>query len=117
MTIMIKETMKTSVVGAEREILQSQSVLSPQGQYLLRASMADNGIVAARAKSVTAKWNISMFRGVRTWKKVYNTNKKSYVNTSWGTDFLFESYSKNGFPDIPNLILLIWYWFLSIYFF
>ena len=69
MTIMIKETMKTSVVGAEREILQSQSVLSPQGQYLLRASMADNGIVAARAKSVTAKWNISMFRGVRTWKK------------------------------------------------
>ena len=32
-----------------------------QGQYLLRASMADNGIVAARAKFVTGKWNISMF--------------------------------------------------------
>ena len=63
---MMKETMKTSVVGAEREILQSQSVLSPQGQYLLRASMADNGIVAARAKSVTAKWNISMFRFVES---------------------------------------------------
>ena len=71
MTIMIKETMKTSVVGAEREILHSQSVLSPQGQYLLRASIADNGIVAAKAKSVTAKWNIRIFRGVRTWEKKY----------------------------------------------
>ena len=58
--------MKTSVAGAEREILQSQSVFAPQGQYLLRASIADNGIVAAKAKSVTARWNISKFRGVRT---------------------------------------------------
>ena len=55
MMMIMKETMKTSVVGAEREILQSQSVPFPQGQYLLRASMADRGIVPAKAKSVTAK--------------------------------------------------------------
>lgn len=66
MTIMIKETMKTSVVGADLEILQSQSVFAPQGQYLLRASMAESGMVAAKAKSVTAKWKIKRLRGVRT---------------------------------------------------
>ena len=66
MMMIMKETMKTSVVGADREILQSQSVPFPQGQYLLRASMAERGMVPAKAKSVTAKWKISRFRGVRT---------------------------------------------------
>ena len=55
MIIMIKETMKTNVVGADLEILQSQSVSFPQGQYLLRASIAERGMVAVKAKSVTAK--------------------------------------------------------------
>ena len=55
MMMIMKETMKTSVVGADREILQSQSVPFPQGQYLPRASMAERGMVPAKAKSVTAK--------------------------------------------------------------
>ena len=58
--------MNTKVVGTDLEILHSQSVRLPQGQYLLKASMADNGIVAAKAKSVTARLNINKFLGVRT---------------------------------------------------
>ena len=65
-TVIINDTMKTKVVGAVREILHSQSVWSPHGQYLLRASTADKGMVAAKAKSVTAKWKIKRLRGVRT---------------------------------------------------
>jgi hypothetical protein len=38
----------------------------PHGQYLLRASEAENGMVAARARSVTARLKISRFLGVRT---------------------------------------------------
>ena len=73
--------MKTNVVGAEREILQSQSVFEPQGQYLLRASMADSGIVPAKAKSVTAKWKISRFRGVRTCKmrKIWSISSAIFI--------------------------------------
>jgi hypothetical protein len=61
--------------------------------------MADNGIVAARAKSVTAKWNISMFRGVRTWKK----SKFHLINTDYlkklksqSQDLLRASMADNG---------------------
>ena len=60
------ETMKTSVVGSECESLQSKLFSGPQGQYLLRASEAEKGMVAARARSVTARLKISKFRGVRT---------------------------------------------------
>ena len=67
--MIITETMKTKVVGPDLEILHNQSVWSPQGQYLLRASIADNGIVAAKAKSVNAKLKINRFRGVRTCNK------------------------------------------------
>lgn len=58
--------MKTSVVGADREILHSQSDFWPHGQYLDNASAADRGIVAANARSVTAKLNMSKFLGVLT---------------------------------------------------
>ena len=67
MTMIITETMKTKVVGAEREILHSQSDWN-QGQNLLNASADDNGMVAANAKSVMARLKIRRFLGVRTWK-------------------------------------------------
>jgi hypothetical protein len=46
--------------------LQSNTLSEPSGQYLLRASDAEKGMVVARARSVTAKWKMSRFRGVLT---------------------------------------------------
>ena len=66
MTTIITDPMNTKVVGTDLEILHNQLVWLPQGQYLLRASIVDSGIVAAKAKSVSARLNINKFLGVLT---------------------------------------------------
>ena len=98
--MIITETMKTKVVGPDLEILHNQSVWSPQGQYLLRASIADNGIVAAKAKSVNAKLKINRFRGVRTCNK----NLDSFENTK----VFLKKGSKNSFNASPKGYLNKW---------
>ena len=60
--------MNTKVVGTDLEILHNQLVWLLQGQYLVRASIVDSGIVAAKAKSVSARLKISKFLGVLTWE-------------------------------------------------
>lgn len=75
--MMITDTMNTRVVGRECDSLQRRLFSGPKGQYLLRASDAEKGMVAARARSVTARLKISKFRGVRTWKFKLRFDKAS----------------------------------------
>ena len=65
-------TILTNVVGRECDSLHRALFSGPQGQYLLSASEAEKGMVAARARSVTARLKIRRLRGVRTCKSKVN---------------------------------------------